>query len=210
MSVRTWSLSARDNLNLYVFIGVVMLCGAIFGVMLVNALTFEQQQELADELGVYLSSAGDPLSLQSSEAFWSRFALYFKWMGLIWLLGLSVIGLPLVLALDFMKGMLIGFAVGLFVRQLEWEGVLVSLAAVAPQNAVVVPAFMLASVSASRFAYYIVRERLFRKKGKLLPPFLQHSAVAFVMLLLLGCAAAYEAYLSPMLLELVVPAAADV
>ncbi|WP_019006512.1 stage II sporulation protein M [Cohnella laeviribosi] len=212
MSVRPWSLSARDNLNLYVFIGVLMLTGAVFGALLVNALTFEQQQGLADELNAYLAKVGDPLSLQAGAAFWDRFGLYFKWLGLIWLLGLSVIGLPLVLALDFMKGMLIGFTVGSIVRQLEWKGVAVSLAAIAPQNAIVVPALMIASVSASRFAYYIVRERLFRKKGKLLPPFLQHTAVALTMLLLLGCAALYEAYLSPMLLErltAIVPSGAE-
>ncbi|GIO11763.1 stage II sporulation protein M [Cohnella xylanilytica] len=208
MNVRPWNLSARNNLNLYVFIGVLLLSGAVFGALLVNALTLDQQQELAEELKAYWATFASPEQLDSGAAFWDRFLLYAKWLALIWLLGLSVIGVPLMLALDFMKGVLLGFAVGLIVREMAWKGVAVSLAAVAPQNALVIPALAIASVSGARFAHYVVRERLFRRKGRLLPPFLAHTSVALTMLLMLGCATLYEAYVSPYLLERVAPGAA--
>ncbi|WP_313732006.1 stage II sporulation protein M [Cohnella nanjingensis] len=201
MNIRPWNLGARDNLNLYVFVGVLVVVGAVFGALLVNALTLEQQQDLAGELGRYLTSAGQPDKLHAGEAFRDSFLLYAKWLALIWLLGLSVIGLPVVLVLDFLKGVLLGFAVGLIVRHLAWKGVLVALAAVAPQNLLVVPAFVMASVSAARFASFVARERLFRKKGQLMPPFVAHTAVAAMMLALVSCAALFEAYVSPLLLE---------
>lgn len=208
MNVRLWSLSTRRNLNLYVFIGVLLLSGAVFGVLLVNALTLAQQQELADELKSYWTTFAEPSRLNEAAAFWDRFGLYAKWLALIWVLGLSVIGLPLLLALDFLKGVLLGFAVGLIVRELTWKGVFVSLVALGPQNAIVVPALMIASVSGARFAYYIARERLFRRKGRLLPPFLAHTYVSLAMLAVLMLAALYEAYAAPYLVERVAPRAA--
>jgi stage II sporulation protein M len=208
VNVRPWNLSARDNWNMYLFIGVLLLSGAVFGVLLVSALTLDQQQELADELKTYWTTFASPSQMDAGAAFWDRFLLYAKWLGLIWLLGLSVIGLPFVLALDFLKGVLLGFAVGLIVREMAWKGVAVSLAAVAPQNAIVLPALMIASVSGTRFAYYIVRERLFRRKGRLLPPFLAHTSVALTMLGMMVLAALYEAYVSPYLLERIAPHAA--
>ncbi|WP_052476439.1 stage II sporulation protein M [Cohnella kolymensis] len=122
MNFRLWNLSARNNLNLYVFMGALIVVGAIFGALLVNALTLDQQQELADEVGVYLTTVQDSDNIAASATFWDSFLFYGKWLGLIWLLGLSVIGLPIVLALDFLKGVLIGFAVALLVRQLAWKG----------------------------------------------------------------------------------------
>lgn len=205
MNLHLWNLSARNNLNLYVFIGVLVVVGAIFGALLVNALTLEQQQELADEVGVYLTTVKDSNNLDAATAFWDSFLFYGKWLGLIWLLGLSVIGLPVVLALDFLKGVLIGFTVALLVRQLAWKGVFFFLASTAPQNALVIPALMIASVSASRFAYFVVRERLFRRKGQLLPPFLAHTGVAALMLLMFCCASLYEAFISPYVLERITP-----
>jgi stage II sporulation protein M len=205
VNFRLWNLSARDNLNLYVFIGVLVIVGAIFGALLVNALTLEQQQELADVIGVYMTNVKDPQHLSHATAFWDSFVFYGKWLFLIWLLGLSVIGLPLVLVLDFLKGVLIGFAVALLAQQLAWKGVFFFFMATAPQNALVIPALMIASVSAARFAYFVVRERLFRRKGQLLPPFLAHTAVTLIMLVMLCAASLYEAFLSPKLLERITP-----
>lgn len=205
MNFRLWNLSARDNLNLYVFVGVLILVGAIFGALLVNALTLEQQQELADEVGLYMTSIKDSGEIVQASTFWESFIFYGKWLFLIWLLGLSVIGLPVVLVLDFLKGVLIGFAVALLAQQLAWKGVFFFLVATAPQNALVVPALMIASVSASRFAFFVVRERLFKRKGQLLPPFLAHTAVSGLMLMMLCLASLYEAYLSPLLLERIAP-----
>lgn len=210
MNLRLWNLSARENANLYVFIGVLFVVGAVFGVLLVHALTFEQQQELAQRLGTYLASARDPAAaaVNGADAFRESFFFYFKWLALIWLLGVSVIGLPFVLVLDFLKGVLIGFTLGLLTQEWAWRGVLVFCAAVVPQNALVVPALIIASVSAARFAHFVVRERLFRRKGRLLPPFLAHTAAAAFMLAMLCLAALLEAYLSPMLLEKSAPQAA--
>lgn len=205
MNFRLWNLSARDNLNLYVFVGVLVVVGAIFGALLVNALTLEQQQELADEIGVYLTTVKESQSISPATTFWESFWFYGKWLLLIWFLGLSVIGLPLVLVLDFLKGVLIGFAVALLAQQLAWKGVFFFLVATAPQNAIVIPALMIASISAARFAYFVVRERLFRRKGQLLPPFLAHTAVTGLMLLMLCVASLYEAFLSPLILERVTP-----
>lgn len=209
MRVKLWNLSARENANLYVFIGVLFVVGAVFGVLLVHALTFEQQQELTERLGAYMKSARETgAEMNEADAFRESFSFYFKWLALIWLLGVSVIGLPFVLLLDFLKGILIGFTLGLLTQEWAWRGVLVFCTAVVPQNALVVPALIVASVSAARFAHFVVRERLFRRKGRLLPPFLAHTAAAAFMLAMLGLAALLEAYLSPILLEMSVPQAA--
>ncbi|TFE29927.1 stage II sporulation protein M [Cohnella luojiensis] len=205
MNFRLWNLSARDNVNLYVFVGVLLVVGAIFGALLVNALTLEQQQELADEIGVYMTTVKESQSVAPMTTLWESFWFYGKWLMLIWFLGLSVIGLPLVLVLDFLKGVLIGFAVALLAQQLAWKGVFFFLVATAPQNAIVIPALMIASISAARFAYFVVRERLFRRKGQLLPPFLAHTAVTGLMLIMIGVASSYEAFLSPLILERVTP-----
>ncbi|MFC4599156.1 stage II sporulation protein M [Cohnella hongkongensis] len=208
MNFRLWNLSARDNLNLYVFLGVLVLVGAIFGAMVVHSFTLDQQQELADAIGVYLTQAGsqgEGSAVSPALAFRESFFFYGKWLLLIWFLGLSVIGLPFVFVLDFLKGVLIGFAAAVLAQQFAWKGVLFFLLATGPRNALVVPALMIASLSAAKFAYFVVRERLFRRKGQLLPPFLAHTAVAAAMLLVLCVASLYEAFLSPNLLDRIAP-----
>ncbi|WP_271750836.1 stage II sporulation protein M [Cohnella sp. JJ-181] len=186
----------RGKLNLYLFVGVLIAVGAVFGALVVNALSLEQQQTLSDELGAYLGGTASG-AMAPIDVFRERLFFHLKWLGLLWLLGISVVGSPFVLALDFLKGVLIGFAVGLTVRHLAWKGVAVSFAVVAPQNLVVVPALAIASVSAIRFAYYVGRERLFLGRGRLLPPLASHTGTSAALFVVLGIAAMWEAFVVP-------------
>lgn len=63
---------------------------------------------------------------QATSTFWDNVSLHLKWVGLIWVCGLSVIGLPGILVLNFLKGVLIGFSVGYMVGQYSWKGLLFS------------------------------------------------------------------------------------
>lgn len=201
------SLRLAESMNLYLFVGTLIVVGAVFGLLLVRSLTLEQQQELAGYLGHYMGQMGDASAYDAAGTFRSSLLYYIKWLVLIWLLGLSVIGLPAVLMIDFLKGVLTGFAIGVLLEEFSWKGLLMALAAVAPKNALAIPALLIASVSAARFAHFVVRDRLFRHKGLLLPPFLAHTAASALMLILLCLASLSEAYLSPWLLELILPGA---
>ena len=44
----------KDQTMLYVFVGVLFLVGVLFGALMVNALSLEQQQEIARYLNHFL------------------------------------------------------------------------------------------------------------------------------------------------------------
>ena len=92
----------KDQTMLYVFVGVLFLVGVLFGALMVNALSLEQQQEMARYLNHFFVNVQDGGESMSQSSYWSIAALHLKWIGLIWILGLSVIGLPGILILDFL------------------------------------------------------------------------------------------------------------
>nr|WP_270171716.1 stage II sporulation protein M [Paenibacillus sp. SYP-B4298] len=187
----------KEQLPLYLFVGVLFIVGVVFGTVLSSSLTLEQQQELSGDVQHFAQLLGAGAGPDQAASFWDRAWLHSKWIALIWLLGMTVIGVPLLLALDFLKGVLVGFSMGLLVSQHAWAGVLFWLLAVAPQNIIIVPALMIASVSAIRFAVHFVKSRLFQQQGALLPPLAVHCAIAIGMLTILWGAAWFEAYVSP-------------
>jgi stage II sporulation protein M len=200
-----WLQKEKENLHYYVFVGVLLLVGTVFGMMLVRSLSFAQQQDLADRLGFFLQTYQQADASASTVSFAERAGFYAKWLVLIWAFGLSIIGLPLVLALVFLKGVLLGFAVGLLVQSLAWDGLLLFLAAVAPQNVLVVPAIAIAGVSSLRYAFIIVREKVRNRKPRWRTPLAAHTAISGLMMMMLVCAALFEAYVTPLLLENIVP-----
>ncbi|MBW7459858.1 stage II sporulation protein M, partial [Paenibacillus sepulcri] len=141
----------------------------------------------------------------STESFWERAIFHAKWIILIWVLGLTVVGMPLVLALDFLKGVLVGFAVGTLVSQHEWKGLLFSLVSVAPANLIVVPALLIASVSAVSFSIYIIKNRLLGSYGSMSQSFISHTSTGVLMIFIALGAALVESFISPVLLKWAVP-----
>ena len=108
--------------------------------------------------------------------------LHGKWLLAVWLLGVTVVGAPFVLVLDFLKGVLIGFSLGVLVQAYGWKGMLFALAAMVPGNLLVLPALLFASVSSVAFALHVFRYRLMQPSGSLREPLLAHTSAALTML----------------------------
>lgn len=196
----------KDQTPLYVFVAVLFLMGVVFGALMVNALTLEQQQDLSRYLGDFFISVNEGGESFQPLTYWEVAALHLKWLGLIWLLGLSVIGLPGILILDFLKGVLIGFTVGCLVGQFTWKGLLFALVSIAPHNLVVIPALLIASVAAVSFSLGIIRSRvLLNRKGTAARPFLSYTGLTLAMALILMAVSSFETWVTPAMMTWVTP-----
>ncbi|USB34711.1 stage II sporulation protein M [Paenibacillus sp. YPG26] len=204
---RTFSHTLKDQTPLYVFVTVLFLMGVVFGALMVNALTLEQQQDLSRYLGdFYTNFNEDHLGSSGLSSFWSIAVLNLKWLGLIWILGLSVIGLPGILILDFLKGVLIGFSVGCLVGQFTWKGMLLALVSIAPQNLVLIPVLLICSVAAVSFSLSIIRSRVLLKgRGSLSKPFLNYTGLVLGLCLLILGISTFETWVTPVLIGWVAP-----
>lgn len=198
--------SLKDQMPLYVFVAVLFLVGVLFGALMVNALSLEQQQDLAGYLDHFFLTIHEGEEGGSTAAFGKIAVLHLKWVGLIWILGLSVVGLPGILILDFLKGVLVGFTVGYLVGQYSWEGLLFALVSVAPQNLLVIPVLMMCSVAAISFSLYIIRNRLFMQRGGgIARPFASYAAITLIMALLMVGISSFEAWVTPEMMRWVAP-----
>ena len=195
----------KENLPFIIFIGAIFATGVVFGAVLVHALTLDMSQELSRHLGHFFQSVNIGFERGKERVFWDIFSLNAKWLLLIWLLGLSVVGMPIIFVMNFLKGALIGFTVSFLVSQYSWEGLLFSFVSVVPQNLVLIPLVLIASVAGMSFSIFLVRNRFLQQKGAMLPPLAQYGMLLLVMLLLAAAISLFEAYVSPDLMSKVAP-----
>ncbi|MCD1260723.1 stage II sporulation protein M [Paenibacillus athensensis] len=195
----------KEHLSLYIFVSVLFVIGVVFGAVMVNALSLDQKQEMSRHLGSFFQQMNEGVAFDSQQSFTQSFGMHMKWLLLIWLFGLSIIGLPLILVLDFLKGVLIGFSVGYLVGQMSWPGLLFALASIAPQNLIIIPALLVCSVAAMAFSLYMIKNRFLQRRGSMYTSFMRYTSVTLVMAVFLLGAALYEGYLSPELIRWVTP-----
>ncbi len=186
----------KESVKFYIFAIVLMAAGSIFGMLLANALTLDQQQALFHDLSQYTNTMYTGTESQQA-GFWSVFANQVKWLLLIWLLGIIVIGLPGVLVLLFVKGAMIGFTSGVIILQFGWHGVLLAMAAVLPQNAIMVPVFIMAAAAAIHYGVTIIRRKIHKSAVPGASVQTEFTArISFLLIFVTG-AALLEVYLSP-------------
>jgi len=195
----------KENLPLFIFVAVLFVIGVVFGAVMVNALSLEQKQEMSRYLGSFFHELNDGGDFDSRQSFLQAFGMHMKWILLIWLFGLSIIGLPLILVLDFLKGVLIGFTVGYLVGQMSWKGMLFALVSVAPQNLIVIPTILFCSVAAMAFSIFVIKHRFMSRNGSMYQPFMRYTTITLLMGAFLLGAAFWEGYISQLMMKWVTP-----
>lgn len=184
----------------YFFVTVLLLMGVLFGSMLVNALTLEQKEELTQFVQHFVS---EPELQQANRSFLDSFMLQMKWLLLILLLGLSVIGFPGILLVIFFKGILVGFSIGYLMSELSWKGIVLAFASIAPQNIMLIPIMLICSVYALSFSLYHMRTSFFRKTpriGRAVRMSEYFLTMLAATILLLGVSM-FETMISPLLVQ---------
>ena len=115
-----------------------------------------------------------------------------KYMGVIWILGISIIGLPVMLILLFLKGMVIGFTVGFLVNQMGWSGFLLSFVSVLPQNIFIIPVFL--SVMQLLLCHFLLKHDagsifLNKSRNRFTPPYYAIAVPLVAIDMFVACAA---------------------
>lgn len=191
----------RANLAVCLVTLVIFGAGIITGSLGINTLSVQQQEELQDYVDLVLQGTGDwqvDSTGLAQRVIWSNI----KVVALIWFLGLTVIGIPLILGVIFLRGLVLGFTISFLIQEKAAAGILLTLFSILPQNLFLLPALLLAAVSAVTFSLNLVRGRF--SHGLQLPRY-------FVGYTLLFCGAAafvitgglVEAFLSPAFIKLI-------
>ncbi|MFC3038988.1 stage II sporulation protein M [Virgibacillus xinjiangensis] len=187
----------KDHATIYLFMTILFLTGIIFGAILVNSMSFVQKQDLFFYMERFFGQVIDGETTANIEILKNSLSYHLKYLLLLFLLGLSVIGLPAVWVLLFAKGMVVGFSVGFIVNQLGTEGMLLASLAIAPQNILIIPVYIAAGSVSMIFSLTLLGKLFTRKMSQpVFQPFGRYMVFFLCLLVVAFLAAVLEAYVA--------------
>lgn len=189
-----------ENRLQYILVIIVFLLGLIMGNYQVTGLDGGVKSHLSGIIDSYLTGGLDG-SLYGPEILGSSFLKQLQATLLVWLLGLTVIGLPLVLVFIWLRGFSLGFTISFLLHDRATDGILISIVSVLPQNLIYIPFFLAWSVMAINFSVYILKGR--NSGLPLGRAVIIYTGLMLTYLLIFLAGAFVEAYLSPWLLTLI-------
>jgi len=195
----------KEHSTIYIFMTILFLTGIIFGAILVNSMNFVQKQDLFFYLEQFFGRIADNQTIANHSILKDSFLFHIKYLVLIFILGLSVIGLPFVWILLFIKGLVVGFSVGFLVNQLGLNGLLIASVSIAPQNILIIPIYITAGSLSMIFSLKLLQKLFSQKNSR---PVFQHFSkylIIFLFLLFFSFVSALlEAYLANGAMEIMI------
>jgi stage II sporulation protein M len=184
------------HLLLFIFITVLFSISVLFGAIVVQALENSQKTELYLYFNSFLSYIGQ-LELSDNTIMVEALGRNLKHLGILWILGLSVIGLPVIIAMVFIKGFSIGFTVAFLIEQYSIKGLQLAIATILPQNLIIVPVTIFVGVAGIVFSIQLIQNRIINEGKSLFARFIQYGIIIAISILLIVLASCYEAYVAP-------------
>jgi len=195
-----WANSLRQSWPAYLIVVSVFLLGIITGITGVKGLPFEQVQEIKTYLDHFLQQAG-MMEVNNKAALrdimYNDLSIIFE----EYLLGLTVIGIPVMLGIIFTRGYVLGYCVAFLTNPKSVLGMALTCTAILPQNIILVPALLLGGVASLCFAMLLVK-RFNNSKIIIWPSFVVYSGLMCLILAVSAGAGLVEVYLTPILVKL--------
>lgn len=189
----------KDNLGLYLTVTLFFVGGIVTGTLVIQFLDRQHVIQLADYLDNIFKQF-DGTTPELNKVVYQALINSIKETGLVWFLGLTVVGIPLVVAIIFLKGFVLGFTVGFIIEQKAFQGVAFSLLTILPPNLIQIPALFVATILSISFSLGLLRGNI---QTALWQRFFAYSIYMFFITLVLVGGGMVEAYLSPVFARVV-------
>jgi len=194
----------KENFWLYVIAMLCVCTGIVLGIYTVKYMGELEKGELVS----YLNSFSDVTKntpVNSRGIFFQTLKNNIPMILAIWFLGLTMIGIPIILIVDILKGYTIGFTIGFMANTLGVKGAGVSLLMILPQNIIYVPCIIIVSVIAMEFSLNILKDKMNKRWTTNIWVKIVSYSTLFIFTLFIMCLGfAIESYISPHVVKMLV------
>ncbi|MBR2704487.1 MAG: stage II sporulation protein M [Clostridia bacterium] len=136
----------------YMIAILIFFIGIVIGVMLVNKSSEENKREITGYICNFIDSIkSKEYTIDGKKLFIKSLISNLKLAGIIWISGLTIVGIPIIYISIAYKGMCIGYSISAIIATLgKTKGIVFSTSTMLIQNVIAIPCYLALMVSAMK------------------------------------------------------------
>ncbi|MBW9147521.1 stage II sporulation protein M [Clostridium sp. CM028] len=187
----------QENFWLYIISILCVFTGIILGIYSVKYMGDFERNDLVN----YLMNFIDPSNTSGISyklIFLQSIKNNLPVIIFLWFLGLTIIGIPIIIIIDLLKGFTVGFTFSFMISGLGKNGIGIAILGVIPQNLIYIPCIIFASVVSMEFSIMLLKSK-FNKQwtSSLSSRIIYYSAIFIVIIIFLFIGIIIESYIAP-------------
>lgn len=190
----------NNNLKEYLIVILIFLIGVIFGVIFINRANEVQVGEISTYINDFVNQLKNNIQINKSELLRTSLVSNLFLTILLWFVGSTVIGIPIVYGIIAYRGFCLGYTIASSIATLgSGSGIMFVLTSVLLQNILFIPCILALAVSGIKLYKSIVKDR---RKENIKVEIIRHTIFCAFILIFLEISAFIEAYVSTSLLQI--------
>lgn len=185
----------------YLFLLIIMLIGFISGILFLFFISKEDTSLLSKELNNFFSNIKNN-ELNFTNTLINSISSNMLSLVIIWLLGISIIGIPFILFFLFFKSFVLGFSIISILSNYGFKGILLSISYIFPHQLIYLIIWLLLTYYAFSFSIKLVKILFFKKNINIREYFLKYLKIAGISLITLIICSLFETYITPHFINL--------
>ncbi|WP_298841109.1 stage II sporulation protein M [Clostridium sp.] len=187
----------QENHWLYIISILCIFTGIILGIYSVKYMGEVERNDLVN----YLTNFIDPLNssgISYKLIFFQSIKNNLPVIVLLWFLGLTIVGLPIIVIIDLLKGFTVGFTFSFMISGLGKSGIGIAILGVLPQNLIYIPCIIFASVISMEFSIMLLKNK-FNKQwtSSVSSRIIYYSVIFIIIIAFLFIGIIIESYIAP-------------
>ena len=184
----------NENIKIYAIVTLMFLIGWVIGIIFVNNGQEVQQEQINGYINTFIQGIKSDAEISKPEILKNSILSNLGITVLLWFLGSTVIGMPLIYIVILYKGYSIGCTISAIVASLgTGKGIVFILSTMLLQSIIYIPCLLSLAVSGVKLYKQIMEDR---RTENIKIQILRHSIFCVFIFLMLVIAALIETYIS--------------
>ena len=189
-----------SNKKIIVFLVGLFLIGLIAGSIFSTIISKSDQALVKEYIKEFVNKA-DKNKLNYLEALKNASLSNGLFIVIVWLLGFSIIGIPIVIFMYFSKAFILGFSLSSFILQYKFKGLLLALIYFFPHHVVNILAYTLILIYSLKISFILINS-IIKKKTISFKAIMNRYLIVFAVSIgMVIVASLYECFVVPFLIR---------
>lgn len=184
--------------KVFIFLTVISIIGIITGSIFMTILSQNDKELIFSSLNTFLSEI-NPLKLKNN--LFNNMSINILYGFVIWILGISIIGVPIVIFIIFYKSFLISFTISSFILNYNKKGILLALIYNLPHQVINLITYIYLGVYSIKISSYLIESIIYKKSINFKSIINKYLIILLVTIIIVILTSLYETYIMPILLK---------
>ena len=183
---------------------IILFLGVISGAIFTNIIDLNDQKLVLEKISSFIANINNE-TINNIQAFKNSIITNISYSFIIWILGMTIIGIIINIFILYLKGFIFGFSLSAFIITYSYKGIILSILYTLFGQLLNLIVVMILTIYSTMFTLNLIKQIIKSKVTNNIPKqFKNYSLIFLITLIISMISSISEAFLFPTLIKIII------